>query len=626
MTTSKKIAAGSFLFLLVVGIGLYIAIQSIDLESYKPRITSEISQLTGRTFDISGPVELDAGFNTVLRFNKLALGNSEAAVSPYFATIETLEAEVKLLPLIYNELVISNVLLDGVKVWLEVDQKGRANWDFNNAQQSSETSQSPETENEASNTVISALQIKNTSIFYQNHDQPIHQLDIDSLTVNMNEADQALRLVSSLQLNNKPLQFTAKIDSVEHLLSSRSTRVTLNGDYDGKVFDISTFLGLTDSRLKLDDLVFQLNGESLSAVVDYQWTTEKPSIHADIKFDTLDLNHFRSASTTSQKNTDQKKTDKLFTSEVIDLSWMNENNLDFKASGQQLVYNNLQMSNIILNAEIKKGKLIVTPAFIMGEGEVKGAISLDAAADTPILDVNLDGNNIQLGKVNVETQTGWIQQSKTRFNIKATSTGNSPAQLASNLKGRFFVDIGKGKIKNEHLDLVGGDLLNELFTSLDPASAKDDYTQLQCAVINLRFKNGVARYDKDIAAMTDKMMIVSAGEINLKNETLDIGFSPQPRKDSAGVGINVGELVSLAKLTGKLTDPELGLDAANTAKVGAKAYGAIATGGISLLLDGLVSKIIADDDPCQTARGAGAKKQQKASSQKSGGLKSLFGF
>lgn len=615
MTTTKKIMAGSLLFLLVVGVALYIVIQSIDLESYKPSITSQISQLTGRTFDISGPMELDAGFNTVLRFNKLALGNGEAAASPYFATIETLEAEVKLLPLIFNELVISNVLLNGVKVWLEVDQQGRANWHFNNAQRSSET------DSGGSSTAITSLQIKNTRIFYSNHDQPVHQLDIDSLTVDMSEADQALDLVAKLQINNKPVQFNAEVTSVEQLLAGGNSLITLNGKYGEIPFDLSSSLLMSVSQIKLEELQLQLNGESLSAVVDYQWSAEKPFIHADIKFDTLDLNPLRTAATTGQK-----KTDKLFSSEVIDLSWMNENDLNLKASGQQLVYNNLLLSNIILDAEINKGKLIVTPAFVLGEGEVKGAITLDAAADRPKLDVNFDGNNILPGKVNVKAQTGWIQQSKTRFNIKATSTGNSPAQIAANMKGRFFVDIGKGKIKNEHLDLAGGDLLNELFTSLDPASAKDDYTQLQCAVINLRFKNGVARYDKDIAAMTDKMMIVSAGEINLKNETLDIGFSPQPRKDSAGVGINAGELVSVAKLTGKLTDPELGLDAANTAKVGAKAYGAIATSGISLLLDGLISKMIADEDPCQTARTAGAKKQNKSSSGNSGGLKSLFGF
>jgi len=616
MTKTTKILVGSLLLLLVVCVAFFIIIQSIDLERYKPEITSQITQLTGRAFEIGGPVELDPGFNTLLRIDKLTLGNSEAAVSPYFATVEMLEAEVELLPLIFNELVISNVLLNGVKVWLEVNQQGQANWHFNDLPQSSES------ESDASiDMTVSSLQLNDTSIYYQSHGQSVHQLDIDTLTASMDEAVQSLYLVSSFQVNKKPLQMTAAIASVGQLFAGEPALTTLNGEYAESPFHVSGRLSVSESQITFNAVQLQLNGESLSATAEYQWSTAKPAIHADINFDRLNLNNLEPALTTSQK-----KADRLFSREVIDPSWINEINLVARLSGNLLIRDNWQLTDVSLDAAIDQGKLVLKPVFTLGEGEVKGVISMDAAASIPELEIHLDGNNILPGKVNVEPQSDWIRQSKTVFNIHATSTGNSAAQLASSLTGRFFVDIGKGKIKNEHLDLVGGDLLNELFTALNPASEKDEYTQIQCAVINLRFNNGVARYDKGMAAMTDKMMIVSSGEINLKNETLDIGFSPQPRKDDAGIGINAGELVSVARLTGKLTEPELGLDAANTAKVGAKAYGAIATGGISLLLDGLISKLMADDDPCKTARGAGVNKQQKSPSKQSGSLKSLFGF
>lgn len=68
----------------------------------------------------------------------------------------------------------------------------------------------------------------------------------------------------------------------------------------------------------------------------------------------------------------------------------------------------------------------------------------------------------------------------------------------------------------------------------------------------------------------------------------------------------------------------------NTAKAGLKVYSAIATGGTSLLIGGLLDKAMADSDPCQTARGgaasgsSGAGETGKTAPKKSSGLKGLF--
>jgi hypothetical protein len=61
----------------------------------------------------------------------------------------------------------------------------------------------------------------------------------------------------------------------------------------------------------------------------------------------------------------------------------------------------------------------------------------------------------------------------------------------------------------------------------------------------------------------------------------------------------------------------MGLDARGTARAGLTLYGAIATGGTSLLLEGLWNKATADQDPCLTALAeGGAGDGTKSSSQK----------
>ena len=143
------------------------------------------------------------------------------------------------------------------------------------------------------------------------------------------------------------------------------------------------------------------------------------------------------------------------------------------------------------------------------------------------------------------------------------------------------------------------------------------------AVINLYPRNGTIKYDKKIAVETDKMSIISSGIIDLKKETLEIGILPKPRKDTKGLGLGAGSLVSTVQLQGTLTDPKLGVNAANTVKTGAKLYGALATGGTSLLFEGLFDRITADPNPCQTAKDV---KNPSIITKKKQMLKKLFGF
>ena len=201
----------------------------------------------------------------------------------------------------------------------------------------------------------------------------------------------------------------------------------------------------------------------------------------------------------------------------------------------------------------------------------------------------------------------------TQVDIDLKGRGKSIASLMGNLNGRVLVNVGKGKINNKYVNLAGADLVNQLISALNPLAKKEEFTNLECAVVNLRFKNGTSKYDKRIAVETDKMTVVSSGEINLGKETLDIGMKPKPRKDTKDLGVGAGDLVSAARIHGPLAEPELGLDAAGTAKAGLKVYSAIATGGVSLLVGGLLDKAMADAHPCQTALGKKTEQKKKES-------------
>ena len=140
---------------------------------------------------------------------------------------------------------------------------------------------------------------------------------------------------------------------------------------------------------------------------------------------------------------------------------------------------------------------------------------------------------------------------------------------------------------------------------LNPGAKKEDGSTLECAVVNFDIKEGIATADKGIAIFTNQMNVIGSGSVNLKTETLDIGITPKARE---GVGINVSQLAELVRLGGTLANPTPKTDTKAALKAGLSVGAAVATGGLSLLAQGLLDKSDADENPCDIALGIAPKK------------------
>jgi len=112
----------------------------------------------------------------------------------------------------------------------------------------------------------------------------------------------------------------------------------------------------------------------------------------------------------------------------------------------------------------------------------------------------------------------------------------------------------------------------------------------------------MAATDRGIAFETSKMTVVSSGTANLKTEAIDFSLRPNPRQ-SAGIG--AGELVKLMRVRGTLAEPKAGVDELQAAKAAASIGAGLATGGLSMLAQGLAGSATADPNPCATALGKG---------------------
>jgi len=136
-------------------------------------------------------------------------------------------------------------------------------------------------------------------------------------------------------------------------------------------------------------------------------------------------------------------------------------------------------------------------------------------------------------------------------------------------------------------------------SNLNPFGDQEEFTVSDCTVINLRVADGVAESKGGIAFVTDRMEITSSGNINFAEEKLDLNIRPKAKE---GLGIGMGKITQAVKVSGPLSAPGIGIDAAGAARALGSIAGAFATGGASLLAEGALERGASADDACEAAR------------------------
>ena len=181
------------------------------------------------------------------------------------------------------------------------------------------------------------------------------------------------------------------------------------------------------------------------------------------------------------------------------------------------------------------------------------------------------------------------------YRLDVSGQGRTVRELAASLNGLFVFQGGGGRMDNNGLDLLLGDILGEVFTRVNPTAETEAYTYMECHAGAMTFEDGILKAVPGAVMRTDKLDILSSGSINLHNERLDLVFNTRSRK---GLGISASKAITpYIKLGGNLAHPQLGLNVKGAAISGGAA---IATGGLSILAEGMWDRWVATArNPCK---------------------------
>ena len=213
----------------------------------------------------------------------------------------------------------------------------------------------------------------------------------------------------------------------------------------------------------------------------------------------------------------------------------------------------------------------------MGGGSLDGSMQLQPRGKTTQVVLAVKMDQVDVGRMAKELQVKDILEGKLAATIAVQGQGDSVAAIMAGLNGKTAVVLGKGRLDNMYIELLGADIGASLFRLVNPLKQWQQMTEINCLVSHFDVKDGIAQ-SAALVLDTRNMSVVGEGQVNLKTEALDISLQPSP-KEGAGVsgigkvGLSLSELARPFKLGGTLAHPSLAVDMRQVALTVGKSVG-----------------------------------------------------
>lgn len=638
-----------FVLVIIVIAALVGIIMTTDINQYKGQIIQAVKDNTGRDFNISGDLKLAPSLVPTVAIEGVSLGNASWAKEKDILSVSKFEAQVALMPLLKKNIQVVRVILIEPNIRLETNKKGEGNWVFASGSTEKESSTKETSPGSLPALAVNEVHIEKANVSYTDGTTgKTTELVIDEITVNSNSFSDPMTLVVKATLNDAALNVSGKLGSINNLLEDKDYPVDLKIDVagakisvDGKLgqpmsakgIDLQTSVNInklsdlnkvagselpdagpiifsgklsdTKSGYSIKSMTAQLMEYNVSGDIEASMSGPRPKLIANLSSDSLDISPFQGEAK------EETKKEKLFPSDPLPLEGLKAADANISFKTKKLITKDLVINDAAISVALNNGKLKLSKSGKAAGGTLSVKVDLDGSnGKTAALNNNIEIKQIELGQIPSIKEKEFLSGGKTDITINAKGSGSSVSQIMAGLNGKLLVKTGKGKISSKALEVAGADALMSTLSMLTPGSNESDGSLLECAVINFNIKDGIATADNGIAMSTNQLNVIGAGTIDLKTEKLDIGITPKAKE---GIGLNLGQLAGLVRVGGTLANPSPKADTEAALKGGLSAGAAVATGGLSLLAEGLLNNGVADDtNPCDIALGIAPKTKAAA--------------
>ena len=631
--TWTAISLGSLVVILV----LVLALAFMDWNLFKHPIERVASAKSGRTVTIGGDLKVHIwSWTPTVTVNRLILGNPPWEANRPMASIERLEIQLKLLPLLKGDVILPRVALLKPDLYLHQDKSGRANWTFENKAPTNERASGP-----TKLPVVRDLLIESGKLTLADD---MRRLKVDGTIEAAEKASKGdakpFRIEGKGTINDQPfelevaggplmnlqpehpypfkLEITAgdiKVDSDGRVLKPFSLAdldfdVTLSGKDlaegfyltqlalpNTPPFKLHAHIARQGMRVGVTDIAGKVGQSDLQGKLDIDATRKRPYIKGDLisqqlrmkdlaaslggkpkSGDSLDAKA-QAVEASKQRPQPKEKAPpadpnaRLFPDAHLQVERVRAMDADVHFRAKSIDAGSVPFKQVAMHVKLDDGVLALDPfAFEMPQGHLAGNVKIDARKDVPKVHIDVRVKDIQL------------DQLKTK-----NAAPDAPTPLSGVMEARAVID-GTGDSVHRVMSNANGVLTVVLpngevrsafaeLTGINVAKGvgllltkPQDRAQIRCGVAQFNIKDGLMNAE-NVTFDTENVVIKGKGDIKLGPEELNLEIKGEPKK------IRLTRLRTPIEVKGHLRKPSIGVDVGSTAKQGAiaAALGAIAT-------------------------------------------------
>jgi len=562
-------------------------------------IERRVTAATGREFSIDGDLGVDLGLTPRIRADRISLANPPGARAKRMATLERLELRIKLLPLLRGRVELPYVDLQTPRLALERDATGKGNWVFDTKKESKEPVRIP---------LVRDLRVENGEL--KVHEPALRtdlRLSLNSGKPAPGETRAPLLAKGEGSYRGRPFKLDGRVDSP---LDLQDKEHPYHVDVRAEAGETHAHAsGALLGQLQLDDfdILFEMAGADLGDLYDLLgialpqtppyalkgrlghvvnsagdvWSYrkfagkvgdsdvagdasidvggERPMLKAELVSRLLDFDDLAgflgatpsiAANETAseeqrRKAAEQKAKPRVLPDTAFNLDKLRVMDADVKLRAERIDAPKLPLEKMSAHLHLNDGVLKLEPLdFMAAGGKIASRITLDAR--NPIIDTTAvaDVRGLELGKLFPTVQITRKGAGLLAGAMALKAKGNSVADMLGGADGNIGLVMGPGHVSNLLVELAGLDVAESLKYLIN----KDRQTPLRCAYADFNVEGGQMGV-RALAFDTSDTVIFGQGNIDLREEAIDLRLVPQP-KDKSPVALRVP-----LKIGGTFKDP-----------------------------------------------------------------------
>jgi hypothetical protein len=629
------------LAILVVGAvaAMFAIVRSIDFNSYKDLVVSEVRSATGRELVLTGDVHIGLSLTPQLEVEQVSFQNAAWGSDPQMLRFDRLEADVELLPLLSSQIRIKRIRLVGADILLETDSKGQGNWLMGSATGTGGSAPLPD---------VGEATIENAKIRLHNGiTGNTRSFQVNRLTIAPSDTPGALAIAFDGKIDDVPvvikgitgtfsdfvqgplpINATGQIGDADVAVKGQIAQpgamkgIALELSLSGKAasslgpligielpplgpYQLQANLTGADGKYTFEGLSGRLGGSDFTGRVEVDQTTAPVTVNLTLASSHADLADFGVQASPQPAGAGDGR---VFSAAHWDLTPLQALDGEFRVNVQQAVLGKTVLNNLAGEMALKSGLLkIVSLTAALGDGTVGVAANINAASKPPSVETRIRANNVDGAPLLAALGlSGAVTAGRINVEAALQGPGTSLRDLMAGLNGGIYLEMGQGAIRNDFARLMFADVF-QLIT----LGGTGDAARVNCAVTRLASVDGIAAA-KSMVVDTPGVTVLGSGEINLRDETLHLRF------DSSSKQVNLANLAVPINVGGTLSHPSVAPDplgaVGNTADFAARAANT-ATFGVLSSLTGLGESKSLGPNPCVDAVAAGVKAKSSAADQ-----------